>query len=295
MATTLEDQLKKEGIPKGLSKKDEDEILGKGKNAKNNWLLDGAIATAVGGAGTALYIADAPNLNLIDANLSGNNSIDSITQAAGFYDIPINLPAYLAGAALSNKLQGKHFTSKDLREEAIVGTAVMFPIKYAWQLMNQYMPIVKNYALSMRNSAAENLANAYHLVADNALRLVTNTAVFLPTLVGINMVVDYIVKNKKVKGLYTYLANNWYTNAKSVFLKVGWMVAANALFVPAGLNIAVGAGITFAYSVYNALAGKRKEEKDRKEKHEKEKNSAAYNLQNDYLPNNAGNLLPQVA
>src|SRR3989338_1407818 len=168
----------------------------------------------------------------------------------------------------------------------------MFPIKYAWQLMNQYMPIVKNYALSMRNSAAENLNNAYHLVADNALRLVTNTAVFLPTLVGINMVVDYIVKNKKVKGLYTHLVNNWYTNAKSVFFKVGWMVAVNALFIPPALNVAVGAGITFAYSVFNAIAGKRKDEKERQEKHEKG-TKTAYNAHNDYLPNNAGSLLSQ--
>ncbi len=67
------------------------------------------------------------------------------------------------------------------------------------------------------------------------------------------------------------------------------MVAANALFVPASLNVAVGAGITFAYSVFNALAGKRKEEKEGKE------NKSRYDAQKDYLPNNAGSLIPQGA
>ncbi|MBI2136245.1 hypothetical protein HYU06_04180 [Candidatus Woesearchaeota archaeon] len=68
------------------------------------------------------------------------------------------------------------------------------------------------------------------------------------------------------------------------------MVAANALFIPPALNVAVGAAITFAYSVFNALAGKRKEEKEK----QKKENKFGYDAQKQY-ENQLGGLVPNAA
>lgn len=149
----------------------------------------------------------------------------------------------LAGDATTDLRKGKKFTSFNALESIVQGTILTHAAVPMFDLINK---IPTNDFLGYVTKGAAWGGLAY------------------PAYFGIYQIVDYLVKNRKFKGLGTYLKENYWTALKNGWKRLLPLSLLNIFFVPPYLQLPIGALLSYGLTLFGApKKGEIPEEKKR--------------------------------
>src|SRR3989344_2461419 len=151
----------------------------------------------------------------------------------------------IAGDATTDRRRNKKYTSGNLLESAIIGTALAPPLTGLFELVHK-IPLTST--LGYVGQAA-----AWGLFA-------------YPAYFALYQFVNYTVRNKTVKGVGKYMKENYWKS-----LKHGWKTlypfsVVNLLFAPAWLNIPIAATLSYLLTLFGAPKKDEVKEKDKRDK-----------------------------
>lgn len=169
------------------------------------------------------------------------------TQASTFphlaRDTAILAGSQVAGDATTDFRKGKKYTSGNVLESSLVGTAITAPVYAMYSLVNK-------------------------IPTDTALGIVAKAGAWgglaYPAFIGGYQSVDYLIKNRTFKGLGTYLKENYWKTLKFSWKYLLPLSLLNIFLVPPFLQIPVGAALSYAFALFGApKKGELKEEEKR--------------------------------
>lgn len=172
-----------------------------------------------------------------------------VAQAAAFpylaRDTAVLAGAQVAADATTDRKRGKKYTAGSALESSIVGTATTAPVYWLFNLMNR-IPL------------------------DSALGYVERAAAFgglvYPAFIGGYQFIDYVVKNRTLKGVGKYIKENYWTTLKNAWKYIFPFGLANVLFTPAYLQIPIGALISYAFALIGAPKKDQLKENEKRDK-----------------------------
>lgn len=172
-----------------------------------------------------------------------------LAQAAAYpslaRDTAILAGAQVAADATNDIKRGKKYTAGSALESSIVGTAITAPIYGLYNLINK-IPL------------------------DSALGYVERAAAFggliYPVFVGGYQFVDYVVKNRTLKGAGKYIKENYWPSLKKAWKYVLPFGLANVLFAPAYLQIPIGALLSYVFALFGAPKKDQLKEEEKRDK-----------------------------
>lgn len=139
--------------------------------------------------------------------------------------------AQVAADATTSLKKGQKYTVGNALESSIVGTATTVPVEGLFSLVNK---IPTNDFLGYVAKGAAWGGFAY------------------PVFIGLYQFVDYVVKNRTLRGVGNYIKENYWTTVKNTWKRVLPISLLNVFFAPAYLQVPISALLGYVFALFGA-------------------------------------------
>lgn len=202
------------------------------KEEKKIGTLESIVNESLHLAGNTIKLGFAAGIPFTQATLLPSTRVDTYSLAG----------AQIAADATTSFKKGKKFTAGNALESSIVGTAITVPVEGLFSLVNK---IPTNDFLGYAAKGAAWGGFAY------------------PVFIGLYQFIDYVVKNRTLKGVGKYIRENYWTTLKNTWKRVLPISLLNVFFAPAYLQVPISALLSYVFALFGAP------KKDELKEHEK--------------------------
>ena len=158
-------------------------------------------------------------------------------------DTAILAGAQVAADATTDFKKGKKYTAGSALESSLVGTAITAPTYHMFDLINK-IPTDTALGVAAKASAWGGLA--------------------YPAYIGMYQFVDYVIKNRTLRGVGKYIKENYWSTLKKAWKYLFPISLLNIFFVPPYLQIPISTLTSYLFALFGApKKGELKEEEKR--------------------------------
>src|SRR3989344_7468328 len=160
-------------------------------------------------------------------------------------DTALLTASQIAGDATTDRRRNKKYTAGNALESAVIGTALAPPLTGLFEAVHK-IPLTSPLGYLGQAAAWGGLA--------------------YPAYFGLYQFVNYVVRNKTVKGVGKYIKQHYWPALKHAWKTLFPFSVVNLLFAPAYLNIPIAAGLSYLLTLFGAPKTDEVKEKDKRDK-----------------------------